>query len=304
MTVLAPGVSIADLEFLDVRRVIATGFLQGPDGIAIVDPGPSTTLPMLRRHLAAVGATVSDVTALLVTHIHLDHAGASGTMLRENPRIKVHVHESGAPHLVDPTRLLKSATRLYGEQMQQLWGDVEPVPAGAIVTLSGGERIGAGGRLWDVAHTPGHASHHVSYFCADTGIAFVGDTAGVQVIPGGFVLPPTPPPDINLALWRSSLSTIEGWRPRSLVLTHFGAVDTVSAHLTELRDHLGLVERLARDAMAVSPDDAVREAWFIERVRRDMMRRMSDADERTYEMAGRFDLNWRGMARYLAKAGA
>ena len=300
MTILASGITFADLQFQGLPRIIAIGMLQGPDGIALVDPGPSTTLPVLRRELAALGASVQDISALLVTHIHLDHSGVAGTLVRENPRIKVYVHQVGAPHLVDPSKLVASAGRLYGDAMERLWGEVAPVAASAIVPLSGGERIAVGGRDWDVAYTPGHASHHVSFFSADTGIAFVGDTAGVRVTPGGFVLPPTPPPDIDIALWMASLSAIERWHPQSLVLTHFGPSASVSAHIAELREHLQLMERVAREAMAGVSEDG-REAWFIEQIQRDMRRRMSEADLRAYEMAGRFDLYWRGIARYVMK---
>ena len=300
MTILASGITFADLQFQGLPRIIAIGMLQGPDGIALVDPGPSTTLPVLRRELAALGASVQDISALLVTHIHLDHSGVAGTLVRENPRIKVYVHQVGAPHLVDPSKLVASAGRLYGDAMERLWGEVAPVAASAIVPLSGGERIAVGGRDWDVAYTPGHASHHVSFFSADTGIAFVGDTAGVRVTPGGFVLPPTPPPDIDIALWMASLSAIERWHPQSLVLTHFGPSASVSAHIAELREHLQLMERVAREAMAGVSEDG-REAWFIEQIQRDMRRRMSEADLRAYEMAGRFDLNWRGIARDVMK---
>jgi glyoxylase-like metal-dependent hydrolase (beta-lactamase superfamily II) len=193
---------------------------------------------------------------------------------------------------------------LYGNDMQRLWGEVAPVPAAALVPLKGGEMITAGGRAWDVAYTPGHASHHVSYFSADTGIAFVGDTAGVQVVPGGFVLPPTPPPDIDIPAWMNSLAAIARWRPQSLFLTHFGLSETVSTHMAELRDHLELIERLAREAIAGSADEADREAMFTGRVRQELGRKVAEADVRAYEMAGRFDLNWRGIARYVIKRGS
>ena len=301
MNTLASGIGFADLDFQGLHRIIATATLHGPDGVTVVDPGPSSTLAGLRRHLASIGATVADVSALFITHIHLDHAGASGTLLRENPRIKVYVHEIGAPHMVDPSRLLASAGRLYGDGMDRLWGEVAPVPAAALVALKGGERINAGGRTWDVAYTPGHASHHVSYFSADAGIAFVGDTAGVQVVPGGFVLPPTPPPDIDLPVWSRSLDVIEQWRPETLFLTHFGPSGQTGSHLSELRDHLQLVERLARDVIAATSDEAAREAQFIDAIRREIGRRATADDLRIYEMAGRFDLNWRGIARYVVK---
>ncbi len=302
-TTLASGISFADLNFQDLPRIIATGLLQGPDGLALVDPGPSSSVPALERHLHGLGASLADVTALLVTHIHLDHSGAAGTLLARNPRMRVFVHERGAPHLVDPAKLLSSAGRLYGAEMERLWGDVLPVPASAIVALAGGEQISAGGRAWRVAYTPGHASHHVSYFSDDAGIAFVGDTAGVQVVRGGFVLPPTPPPDINVPAWMASLDLIESWHPQSLFLTHFGPTDTPSAHLAELREHLQLSERLAREALARFDDEPAREAWFMDQVTHAVARRTSDTDVRAYQVAGRFDLNWRGMARYVGKSG-
>jgi glyoxylase-like metal-dependent hydrolase (beta-lactamase superfamily II) len=301
MSIIAPDIAYVDLEFQRLHRVIGTLFLQGRGGITIVDPGPSTTLATLRQHLAGIGAAIDDVTAVFLTHIHLDHAGATGVIVGENPRIKVHVHERGAPHIVDPAKLVASASRLYGEMMQALWGEILPVPADAVVPLFGGERLEAGGRTWDVAYTPGHASHHVSYFSADLGLALVGDTAGVQVVRGGFVLPPTPPPDIDLPVWRSSLSLIERWRPRSLFLTHFGVVDEPAAHVAELRDHLDLCERLAREAVARSTDPAEQEAWFTDQMRATIARGTNAADLEAYEVAGRIDLNWRGLERYLRK---
>lgn len=302
MTTLTSGIRFADLDFQGLHRIIATATLHGSDGLTIIDPGPASTLASLKRHLASIGASVADVSALFITHIHLDHAGASGTLLRENPRIKVYVHEVGAPHMVDPSRLLASAGRLYGDDMQRLWGDVLPVPGASLIALKGGERLQGGGRTWDVAYTPGHASHHVSYFSADAGIAFVGDTAGVQVIPGGFVLPPTPPPDIDVPAWSRSLDLIEQWRPDTLFLTHFGPSGQAGAHLAELRDHLQLVERLARQVIAATSDDAARESQFIALLRREIGHLATADDLRTYEMAGRFDLNWRGIARYVLKS--
>src|SRR5207248_8922658 len=141
---------------------------------------------------------------------------------RGKPELRGYVNEKGAPHLVDPTRLLASATRLYGDEMDRLWGDVLPVPAHTLSVLAGGERISAGGRDLDVAYTPGHASHHVSYFSRDASIAFVGDTAGIRLTPGAYVLPPTPPPDIDLEAWAESLRRIEKWGADTLFLTHFG----------------------------------------------------------------------------------
>ena len=301
MNTLAGGLSYLDLQFQGVAGVIATVVAHGTSGVALVDPGPSSTLPALRVELQRAGIATGDLTALLLTHIHLDHAGASGTLVRENPRLRVYVHERGAPHLIDPTKLLASAARLYGDDMDRLWGEFRPVPAEAIVTLAGGERIAAGDRELDVAYTPGHASHHVSYFSRDAGIALVGDTAGIRLRAGAYVHPPTPPPDVDLDAWAASLRTIERWHPETLFLTHFGPSSPVGAHLGELADHLDLAARLVKTSLAREGSDADREAWFTDEIRRELRRRMSDADAHAYEVAGRFDLSWRGLARYWRK---
>jgi glyoxylase-like metal-dependent hydrolase (beta-lactamase superfamily II) len=300
MQTLAAGLSYFDLEFMNRPRVIASAVLHGPGGVAIIDPGPSSTLATFRRELSAAGIGVGDLTAILLTHIHLDHAGATGTLVRENPAIKVYVHERGAPHMAEPARLIASAARLYGDAMDKLWGEFLPVPREAMTILTGGERIEAGGRALDVAYTPGHASHHVSYFSADSGVVFAGDVAGVKTTPEAFVLPPTPPPDIDLELWRASIDTFERWQPGTLFLTHFGPSSPTGAHLSELRDHLELIGRLAQQSLARDSDDEGREAWFADQVRREL-RAMPEADARGIELAARFDLSWRGLARYYRK---
>src|SRR6185436_171758 len=219
--VLSHGISGIDLEFLGRARAIATLLIDGADGVALVDPGPSSCLPTLETRLRHRGIGLADLTDLLITHIHLDHSGSVGVILRANPRIRVWVHERGARHLADPRRLVESASRLYGAEMDRLWGEIAPVPENCLVTLRGGERIAAAGRRFEVAYTPGHASHHVSFFDGESGLAMVGDTAGVCV-DGGYVLPPTPPPDIDVEQWRESVAKIEAWSPATLFVTHFG----------------------------------------------------------------------------------
>src|SRR3954468_9351840 len=161
---LASGLSYLDLNFYGVKGVIASVILHGPGGAAIIDPGPSSTLPALRAGLERAGIAVSDLRAILLTHIHLDHAGATGTLVAENPAVQVYVHENGAPHMINPEKLIASASRLWPGEMDRLWGEFRPVPADRLIAFKGGERISAGGRDLDVAYTPGHASHHVSYF--------------------------------------------------------------------------------------------------------------------------------------------
>jgi glyoxylase-like metal-dependent hydrolase (beta-lactamase superfamily II) len=194
-----------------------------------------------------------------------------------------------------------SAGRLYVDRMQALWGAIDPVPASAIEVLRGGERIAAAGRTWEVEYTPGHASHHVSYFDRTSGIAFVGDAAGVKISPRGLVMPPTPPPDIDLEAWRDTLARIDAWRPDTLFLTHFGPYAPYDAHLADLREHMELTAGLVKTSLSREGDDESREVWFAEQMMRELRRRLNEEEARAYEVAGRFDLNWRGLARYWRK---
>lgn len=302
MPILAAGLSWIDLEFLGYRHAIATAVAQGPEGVALVDPGPATCLAVLERELGRGGIGMADVRHILLTHIHLDHAGATGSLVRRYPHVQVLVHERGAPHLVDPSRLLESATRLYGDRMDRLWGEVLPVPADRIVALAGGEQIRAGGRSFEVAYTPGHASHHVSYFDAASGVAFVGDTAGV-CIEGGYILPPTPPPDIDLDLWAASVARIEAWSPSTLFLTHFGPRMEVVPHLRTLLDHLSAQAALVQSTLAQPGTDEERRAQFVAELRRELRRRMNEGQATAYEAASPLDLLWLGLARYWRKRG-
>ena len=206
-------------------------------GEALVDPGPESSLQTL---LAALGD--EEPRALLLTHIHLDHAAATGALVRRWPQLQVYVHERGAPHLIDPSRLLASAERLYGEAMGRLWGEIVPVPEANITALAGDEQV-LGMR---VAYTPGHASHHVCYLHEESGTAFVGDVAAVRIPGSGLIVPPTPPPDIDLELWEDSLGIVEAWRPQRLALTHFGEVDEPAEHLAKVRQRLREEADLAR----------------------------------------------------------
>jgi glyoxylase-like metal-dependent hydrolase (beta-lactamase superfamily II) len=222
--------------------------------------------------------------ALLLTHIHLDHAGATGVLVRRFPRLTVYVHERGAPHLVDPSKLLKSATRLYGENMEHLWGEVAPVPEGNIRPLTGSETVEG----FRVAYTPGHASHHVCYLHEDTGDAYVGDVGGVRIPPLDHTIPPTPPPDIDLEAWNASLDTVAGWSPKRLGLTHFGYVDDPPAQIERVREGLARqlqwAERGDLDAF-----DAEMRAWMPDDVAPQLVQ------------AAPTDQMYLGLERYLAK---
>jgi glyoxylase-like metal-dependent hydrolase (beta-lactamase superfamily II) len=236
---------VIDTMHLGRDRVIAAHLLRG----LIVDPGPTSALENWIDDLDETPR------ALVLTHIHLDHAGATGTLVRRFPELRVYVHELGAPHLIDPEKLLASAGRLYGEEnMERLWGEVAPVPRENVVELSGGEEMEG----LEVAYTPGHASHHVSYLDRDSGDAYVGDVTGVRIPPSDYTLMPTPPPDIDVEAWNRSLEVVRAWRPRRLRLTHFGEVADVEAQL----DRAG--RTLARYATAAADGDRDRFLSYVE----------------------------------------
>jgi glyoxylase-like metal-dependent hydrolase (beta-lactamase superfamily II) len=225
---------VIDVEHLGRPHVIGCWELDG----ALVDPGPESSLPTL---LTALGD--EQPRAVVLTHIHLDHAAATGAIVRRWPDVEVYVHENGAPHLVDPSRLLASAERLYGDAMERLWGEIVPVPKENVRALAGGETA-LGMR---VAHTPGHASHHVCYLHEESGTAFVGDVAAVLIPGTNLVVPPTPPPDIDIETWKGSIGIVEDWRPDRLAITHFGAIDSPAEHLATVRERLDQEAELARD---------------------------------------------------------
>ena len=229
---------LIDVKHLGRPHVIGCWEIDG----ALVDPGPESSLGTL---LAALGD--ERPRALLLTHIHLDHAAATGALVRRWPELEVHVHERGAPHLIDPGKLLASAERLYGEEMERLWGEIVPVPEANVKSLAGGEQV-LGMR---VAYTPGHASHHVCYLHEESGTAFVGDVAAVSIPDTNLVVPPTPPPDIDIEVWQDSIGIVEGWQPERLALTHFGQVDEPAEHLAtvceRLREEAALVRELSEE---------------------------------------------------------
>jgi glyoxylase-like metal-dependent hydrolase (beta-lactamase superfamily II) len=216
---------LIDVQHLGRERVIGCWQV----GDVLVDPGPSSCLPTL---LTVLGS--ERPRALLLTHIHLDHAGATGSLVERWSDLEVYVHERGAPHMIDPSRLLESARRLYGRDMDRLWGETVPVPERNVTVLHGGETLLGG--AFEVAYTPGHASHHVSYLHDRT--AFVGDAGGVRIVQDGLTVPPTPPPDIDVEAWHESIERIRAWAPERLAITHFGAYEDVEAQLTELSARL------------------------------------------------------------------
>ena len=269
---------LIDLQHVGRARVIACYQV----GDVLVDPGPTSCLPVL---LEALGD--ARPRALLLTHVHLDHAGASGSLVERWPDLRVYVHERGARHLLDPTRLYESSRRVWGDDMERLWGEVLPVPEANLEVLSGGETVRDG---WKVAYTPGHAWHHVSFL--HQGTAFVGDVAGVRIAPDPMTIPPTPPPDIDVDAWHESIATVRAWRPERLAVTHFGAADDADRQLDELGTRLDAWSDLARRS-----DREAFEATVWEE-----MRRHGTPDAMAaYEQASPVEHLYAGYARYWTK---
>lgn len=267
---------LIDLRHLGRDRVIGAWRVDD----VLVDPGPEACVSEL---LGGLGAW--QPRAIALTHIYLDHAGATGTLARLWPDAEVWVHERGAPHLVDPARLVASAGRLYGADMQRLWGEVVAVPEGRLRVLSGGERLGD----LEVDYAPGHASHHVLYRHRPSGTAFVGDVAGVRIMPAEFVLAPTPPPDIDVERWLNTLDGLERSEPAALAITHFGLVRDVAEHLARLRSRLTQWADLARE----SPQEQ-----FVAQVRARIARATDPVTAAHYEQGAPPDQLWLGLRRY------
>jgi glyoxylase-like metal-dependent hydrolase (beta-lactamase superfamily II) len=302
MPALASGLDYVDLHFLGRPEIIATAVLHGSAGVALLDPGPTTTLTTLAQALEKKGIGFRDVQQILLTHIHLDHAGATGAILETYPHIEVLVHRRGAPHLVDPAKLVSSAGRLYGQDMDRLWGDVKPVDSSRIRVLDGGETVTVAGRHIRIVYSPGHASHHVAYFDVASGVAFVGDTAGIRRGSGVYVMPPTPPPDIDIEAWHDSERKILAWGPDVLFLTHFGPSTGARQHFHAMFENIAgwslIVRRLLSDR---SLHDEERQRRFIEEALLDLRRRVGDAETQDYMRAGGLNYSYQGLARYWAK---
>jgi len=273
--------TLLDLRHLGRERVIGSYLLQTSDGPALFDCGPTTCVLELKARLAERGLDLRDIRHLLLSHIHLDHAGATGVLVREHPELQVHVSEVGAPHLIDPERLERSARRLYGDEFDTLWGELAPVPE-ENVHVVGSELLGL-----ECFPTPGHASHHVCYLDGD-GTLYAGDAAGVRIQPARFVLPPTPPPEVDLEAWDTTLDEIERRGPQRLALIHFGVADDVARHLAEMRTRLHEWAGRVRDGASEDEFEAA--------AARDL-----GAEGDQYEQAMPFWQSYAGLKRYWDK---
>jgi glyoxylase-like metal-dependent hydrolase (beta-lactamase superfamily II) len=278
---------LIDLLHLGREKVIASYLLDGPEP-ALVDCGPSTCVDALERGVAANGSSLDDVRHLVLTHIHLDHAGATGLLVRKYPHLRVHVSGVGAPHLVDPSRLERSARRLYGEDFDFLWGELVPVPEANVEVI--GERV-LDLEAWP---TPGHASHHVSFLAPD-GSCYSGDATGVVIAPATYVAPVSPPPDIDVEAWEESIDSIEERRPERLCLPHWGVVEDVPSHLSRLRVQLRTWSERVRAGAA--------EEEFVTAATSDLEAASDETTAQAYLQAAPLWQSYAGLRRYWEKQG-
>jgi glyoxylase-like metal-dependent hydrolase (beta-lactamase superfamily II) len=273
-----------DVFHQGVERIIGVYLLETEDGLALNDCGPTTDIPTLKARLGERGVELGDVRHLLLSHIHLDHAGAAGVLVREHPGLQVHVSEIGAPHLVDPSRLERSARRLYGDEFDTLWGELAPVPE-ENVHIVGDRVLGL-----ECFPSPGHASHHVCYVDS-AGTLYAGDAAGVRIVPDRHVLPVAPPPDIDLEGWERTIDEIERRAPERLALIHFGVVEQPRDHLRRLRRQLRVWAQRVRQGMT--------EEGFVEAARADLEEEEGEAPY--YERAAPLWQSYLGLKRYWDK---
>ena len=294
-------ITTLDDNWMGRPKSIGTALLESDGRRAIVDPGPSSTLDTLKNQLRAHGTSVSNLDTILLTHIHLDHAGATGALVRENPNLTVYVHKLGAPHMIDPSKLVASAARLWPDTLHQLFGEPVPVPAENLRILEGGETIPLGSRKIEVAYTPGHASHHVSYFEDAERVAFVGDTTGVKIEGHSYAMPATPPPDIELKIWDRSFAAILERKPKRLFLTHFGYSDNPAAHISQFRERLhGWMEMTVKILQSAPSDEAAMKS-FMAQARAEISEHLPAEDLEQYIQTAGLNLSFLGLARHARK---
>jgi glyoxylase-like metal-dependent hydrolase (beta-lactamase superfamily II) len=294
-------IATLDLLWTGRPRTIAAALLESDGHRALIDPGPGSTLDTLHQNLQAQGLGVGDLDAILLTHIHLDHAGATGALVRENPRLAVYVHKLGAPHVIDPSKLLASAQRLWPNDLQRLFGEALPVPAENLRILEGGETLTLGSRQLEVAYTPGHASHHVSYFDKTEDVAFVGDTTGVRIEGNSYEMPATPPPDIDLEIWDKSFAAILERKPARLYLTHFGYSDNPSEHILLFRERLHRWAALTAEILRTAASDSTAMDSFMSATFAEISQHVPGGEAEHYAFSAGLNLSFLGLARYLRK---
>jgi glyoxylase-like metal-dependent hydrolase (beta-lactamase superfamily II) len=299
---IEPGLYLIDHQFQGASGVIGSYLLGDSDDLALIETGPTTTLEHLLAGIRSLDYDPANIQTIIVTHIHLDHAGAAGSLLKHAPNARVIVHPNGAEHLIDPSRLLKSAARIYGDDMDRLWGEVLPVPEERMVVVEHRESFQTAGRTLTAYSTPGHAGHHHVYFDTATGDLFTGDAAGVRLERVPYVRPPTVPPEFDLEAWRKTISRMRALQPRRLHLTHFGSFDDPDWHFDDLLSRMyywygWTTAKLQQD---------IDEATLIEELTRFGDKELveitgSEHLVRPYDLATAYFMTIQGMARYYRR---
>ncbi len=302
VTQISPGAWQISHPFLGENEIIGSYLLAGRSELAIIDPGPGSMVESLLDSIQEVGFDPQEVTHILATHVHLDHAGAAGTLVRQLPRAQVYVHSKGAPHLLDTAKVVASASRIFGERMRLLWGEIESTPQERLSIIEGGDILNIAGHRLEVHYTPGHAAHHVIFFDAHSGELFAGDVAGVKLQDVNYVRPPTPPPDLDLEAWSDSINLVKSLRPDVLYIGHFGAVTNISEHFERLREKLYTWGDFVLSAMRDGKDEAEIIAMLIEHTKPELLQAAHDphALER-YEIATNYPMTVQGYMRYWRK---
>lgn len=301
-TQLRSGLWQISLPFLGEPGIVGSYLLNGGNDVVLIDPGPGS---MLEAQLAAIresGLDPADVTHLVLTHIHLDHAGMTGSLLHHMPKATVYVHSKGAPHLLDTSKVVASAERIYGERMKELWGTIESVPQDRLKVMEDGDVLNIAGRRLEVHYTPGHAVHHVIFFDVHSGELFAGDVAGVHLQGIDYVRPPTPPPDLDIEAWSASIDRIKKLRPDVLYLAHFGPTKNVTSHIEHLREKLYSWGDFVLVAMRDGKNEAEITEMLIKNTQPELQRATSDAHEiARYEIATNYMMSVQGYMRYWRK---
>jgi glyoxylase-like metal-dependent hydrolase (beta-lactamase superfamily II) len=302
VTQLTPGTWQISLPFQGEEGIIGSYLLVGNNEVALVDPGPTSMMSALLEAIRMAGFQPQEVTHILATHIHLDHAGAAGSLLAYMPAASVFVHSKGAPHLLDTSKVVASASRIYGDRMNELWGPIEPVPMERLKVIEGGSTLNVAGRRLEIHYTPGHAVHHIIFFDTHSGELFAGDVAGVRLQDINYVRPPTPPPDLDLEAWSASIDLLRRLQPDVLYLAHFGPSHNPEQHLTHLRERLFTWGDLILNAMREGKDEAEILMLFKAQTEPELQRFSDDPHIlQRYDIATNYLMTVQGYLRYWRK---
>ncbi len=302
VTEFEPGLFMIDHYFQETPGLIASYLLAGGDDLTLIEAGTTPTLETLLEGVRAAGFDPERITQLVVTHIHLDHAGSAGVLLQRLPQARLFVHRVGAPHLIDPSKLLKSAARIYGDDMDRLWGDVLPAPAERVVILDDGDTIRAGNRTLQALDSPGHASHEMAFHDPMSGVLFTGDIAGVRLGNAPYVRPPTPPPEFDPERWQASLVRLRALQPRRLYLTHFGAYDESEWHFDDLLGRMADWTGWSESRLVEGADTALVAADLAAWADAELADRTGRTDlALPFELISNYQMSVDGLARYFRK---